>query len=68
MSSAKVHLSVSEAAEELGISETLVRDLIRSGQLIAYRYSSRKIVVYKVGLEAFKQSRRITAPKTREAS
>jgi excisionase family DNA binding protein len=59
---------VSEAAEELGISETLVRDLIRSGQLIAYRYSSRKIVVYKVDLVAFKQSRRIAAPKTKEAS
>jgi excisionase family DNA binding protein len=68
MSSAKAHLSVSEAAEELGISETLIRDLIRSGQLIAYRYSARKIVVYKVDLVAFKQSRRIAAPKTREAS
>lgn len=68
MSSAKAHLSVSKAAEELGISETLVRNHIRSGQLTAYRYSARKIVIYKADLEAYKQTRRIAAPKTREAS
>ena len=68
MSSAKAHLSVSEAAEELGISETLARDLIHSGHLAAYRYGPRKTVVYRGDLEAFKRSRKIEASSKREAS
>lgn len=66
-SSAKAHLSVSEAAEELGISETLARALVRDGQLAAYRYGPRKTVVYREDLEAFRRSRRIEAPSNREA-
>lgn len=67
MSSAKAHLSVSEAAGELGISETLARDLIRGGQLAAYRFGPRKTVVYREDLEAFRRSRRVEATRTREA-
>jgi excisionase family DNA binding protein len=62
------HLSVSEAARELGVSESLLRGLIGSGQLAAYRYGPRKTVIYEEDLKAFKQSRRIEAPNTREAS
>jgi excisionase family DNA binding protein len=68
MSSAKAHLSVSEAAEELGISETLARDLIRGGQLAAYRFGPRKTVVYREDLETFRRSRKVEAPSKREAS
>ena len=60
-------LSVSEAAEELGISETLTRNLIRSGQLAAYRFGPRKTVVYREDLEVFRQSRRVGVSKNREA-
>jgi excisionase family DNA binding protein len=67
MSSDEKHLSVSEVARELGISEALVRDLIGSGQLIAYRYRPRKTVIYREDLKKFKQSRRIEASDTREA-
>ena len=52
----------------LGISEPLVRDLINMGQLTAYRYGPRKIVVYRGDLEAFRQSRKIEAVNKREAS
>ncbi len=68
MSSANAHLSVSEAAEDLGISEPLARDLIRGGQLAAYRFGPRKTVVYREDLEAFRRSRRIVAPNKKEAS
>lgn len=68
MSSAKAHLSVGEAAEELGISETLARNLVGSGQLTAYRYGPRKTVIYKEDMEAFKRSRRVTVSNKREAS
>ena len=67
MSSGKEHLSVSEAARELGISESLLRGLIGSGQLAAYRYGPRKTVIYEEDLKAFKQSRRIEASSKREA-
>ncbi len=65
---AKDPYTVKEAAEGLGISESLVRDLIRSGQLTAYRYGPRKTVVYGEDLEAFRRSRKIQAPIKREAS
>jgi excisionase family DNA binding protein len=68
MSSTKAHLSVSEAAEELGISETLARDLIRGGQLAAYRYGPRKTVIYREDLDTFRRSRKVEAPSKREAS
>jgi excisionase family DNA binding protein len=68
MSSAKAHLSVSEAAEELGISETLARDLIGDGHLAAYRFGPRKTVVYREDLETFRRSRKVEAPSKREAS
>lgn len=61
-------LTVKEAAEGLGISESLIRALIRDGQLAAYRYGPRKTVVYREDLQAFKQSRRIAAQDTKEAS
>jgi excisionase family DNA binding protein len=64
---AKEPFTVREAAEELGISETLVRNLIHSGQLAAYRYGPRKIVIYRNDLKAFRQSRRIEASNKREA-
>ncbi len=67
MSSAKAHLSVSEAAEALGISETLARDLIRGGQLAAYRFGPRKTIIYREDLEAFRRSRRVEVSRTREA-
>jgi len=66
MCSGGEHLSVSEVAEKLGVSESLARNLIRSGQLAAYRYGPRKTVVYKEDLEVFKQSRRIEASRKRE--
>ena len=56
-----------EAAEELGISETLTRELINSGKLTAYRYGPRKTVVYGEDLKSFKESRKIEASNTREA-
>jgi excisionase family DNA binding protein len=59
--------TVREAAEELGISETFARDLIRGGQLVAYRFGPRKTVVYRDDLEAFRTSRRVEASRTREA-
>ncbi len=65
---AKESFTVKEAAKVLGISESLARDLIRGGQLAAYRYGPRKIVVYGEDLTAFKQSRRIEAPHAKEAS
>ncbi len=65
---AKESFTVKEVAGELGISKPLVRDLINSGQLPAYRYGPRKIVVYGEDLTAFKQSRRIEAPNAKEAS
>jgi excisionase family DNA binding protein len=65
---AKDPLTVRDAAEELGISEPLVRDLINRGQLPAYRYGPRKTVVYREDLEAFRQSRKIEAVNKREAS
>jgi excisionase family DNA binding protein len=68
MSSAKAHLSVSEAAEELGISETLARELIRGGHLTAYRFGPRKTVIYREDLETFRRSRKVEAPSEREAS
>jgi excisionase family DNA binding protein len=58
---------VSEAAEELGISETLARDLIRDGQLTAYRFGPRKTVAYREDLETFRQSRKVEALSKREA-
>lgn len=61
-------VTVREAAEELGISETFARDLIRGGQLTAYRYGPRKTVVYREDLESFRRSRRVEAPSKREAS
>ncbi len=68
MSSTKAHLSVGEAAEELGISETLARNLFGSGELTAYRYGPRKTVIYKEDIEAFKRSRRVTVSNKRESS
>jgi excisionase family DNA binding protein len=68
MSSAKAHLSVSEAAEDLGISETFARALIRSGQLVAYSFGPRKTVVYRTDLEAFRESRKVKTSSKREAS
>ncbi len=59
--------TVREAAEELGISEALARDLIRAGQLPAYRYGPRKTVVYGEDLKAFKESRRVEGSDTKEA-
>ena len=53
--------TVKDAAVGLGISERLVRELIRSGQLVAYRYGPRKIIVYGEELRAFKESRRVEA-------
>lgn len=67
MSSAKAPLSVSEAAEELGVSEPLMRNLIRDGQLVAYRFGPRKTVVYREDLEMFRQSRRVEASRSKEA-
>lgn len=61
-------LTVKDAAEELGVSETLVRDLIHGGQLAAYRYGPRKTVIYRGDLEEFRRSRKIEAPSKREAS
>lgn len=63
----KEPLTVREAADELGISESLARALIRSGQLAAYRYGPRKTVIYREDLETFKESRRVEASNTREA-
>ena len=57
---------MSEVAGELGVSESLVRNFIRCGQLAAYRYGPRKTIVYGEDLKAFKESRRIEAPNTRE--
>ena len=68
MCSEKASLSVSEAAVELGISETLARDLIRGGHLVAYRFGPRKTVVYREDLETFRRSRKVEAPSKREAS
>ena len=59
---AKEPYTVKEAAQELGVSEALVRDLIRSGELVAYRYGPRKTVVYGEDLRSFKESRRIETP------
>ncbi len=67
-SAGKESLTVKEAAGELGISETLVRDLINSGQLTAYRYGPRKTLVYRGDLQTFKESRKIEAQSNREAS
>jgi excisionase family DNA binding protein len=67
MSSGKAHLSVSEAAEDLGISEAFARDLIRGGHLAAYRFGPRKTIVYREDLEAFRRSRRVEASRTSEA-
>lgn len=60
--------TVKEAARALGVSEALVRDLIRSGQLPAYRYGPRKTLIYGEDLRAFKESRRVETPNTKEAS
>ncbi len=60
--------TVREAAGVLGISESLVRDLIRDGQLDAYRFGQRKTVIYRGDLEAFRQSRKVEAPSKRESS
>jgi excisionase family DNA binding protein len=68
MSSGREHLSVSEVAGELGVSESLVRNLIGRGQLTAYRYGPRKTVVYGEDLKEFKHSRRIKTPNTKETS
>lgn len=61
-------LTVKEAADELGVSESLARDLISHGELAAYKYGPRKTVVYREDLEAFRRSRKIEAPSKREAS
>ena len=55
-----------EAARALGISESLARDLINGGELPAYRYGQRKTVVYPEDLDAFKESRRVGPPRTKE--
>jgi excisionase family DNA binding protein len=60
--------TVKEAARALGVSEPLLRDLIRSGQLPAYRYGPRKTLIYGEDLRAFKESRRVETPSTREVS
>jgi excisionase family DNA binding protein len=60
--------TVKEAAGNLGISPTLARDLIRDGQLVAYRYGPRKTIIYREDLEAFRKSRRVETPGKREAS
>jgi len=60
-------LTVKDAAMELGISPSLAYEFVRQGHLTAYRYSERKTVVYREDLEAFKQSRRVEPPNTKEA-
>lgn len=56
--SAKQSFTTREAAEELGISTPLVWNLIRSGDLLAYRFSPRKTVIYREDLEEFRRSRK----------
>lgn len=56
-------LTVREAAEVLGISESLVRDSINRAELKAYKYGNRKTVIYREDLEEFKESHRIEVEK-----
>ena len=57
-------LTVREAAEVLGISESLTRDLVNRAELKAYRYGKRKTIIYREDLDAFKESRRIEVEKS----
>ena len=56
-------LTVSETANELGVSEKTVRRLIDEGDLPAYRPTPRKTWVLRRDLAAFWASRRIAPPK-----
>ena len=67
MNRGEEYLTVSKVAEELGISVKSVRGLINRGELPAYRFIKRRIVVKRNDLAAFKESRRIvSADETKE--
>jgi excisionase family DNA binding protein len=51
--------TIGEAAQALGVSDKSVRGLIRSGELTAYRPTSRKTWVLRPNLAAFWVSSRI---------
>jgi excisionase family DNA binding protein len=55
----EARLTVGEAAQALGVSEKTVRDLIRRGELTAYRPTPRKTWVLRADLAAFWESRRV---------
>ncbi len=65
MSSKEEYLTVSQVAQELGISTKSVRNLIKRGELVAYRFIERDYKIERSDLVAFKESRRI--PSSREA-
>ena len=58
-SSGEEYLRVDQVAGELGVSAKSVRGLINRGELPAYRFIKRRIVVAREDLEVFKESRRI---------
>jgi excisionase family DNA binding protein len=50
-------LTVSEVAEDLGISPKTVRRIIDRGELVAYQLTARKTYVLRRDLSAFIESR-----------
>ncbi len=60
---AREPLTVREAAEVLGISESLVRDSVNRAELKAYKYGKRKTIIYREDLQEFKEGRRIEVEK-----
>ena len=52
-------LTIGEAAQALGVSDKSVRGVMRSGELTAYRPTSRKTWVLRSNLAAFWVSSRI---------
>ncbi|MBV9300688.1 MAG: helix-turn-helix domain-containing protein [Acidobacteriaceae bacterium] len=67
-STSKKSLTVRESAEVLGISESLTRNLVNSGELVAYRYGQRKTVIYSDDLKAFRERHRVKSTSTAESA
>ncbi len=56
----KLAFSVREAAEVLGIGQTLAKELVRTGELRSIKVGRRRLVA-KVDLESFVEDRREAA-------
>ena len=57
------YLTVAEVAQELAVSQKLVRTSSKRGELPAYNFGRRKTMVRRVDLHEWRESRRIAPAK-----